>query len=153
MKTLTKCILVAIGVTLTAVLGSIFSAMGMEWYGTLTRPTDWPPNYIFPIVWSIVYLLAFVTLCGVYRAENNDTRTITVLAIVNGLLNVLWCLVFFTFEQLFVGVVVIVINLVVAIWLVLQLKSKGNLWFYLMLVYPLWVSVATTLNIAMWILN
>lgn len=69
MKNSTKCILTALSVIAVAVTGSIFTYIGQQWYGTLDKPSQWPPNYLFPIVWSVIYLLTFVTLCNVSQQK------------------------------------------------------------------------------------
>lgn len=70
--------------------------------------------------------------------------------VINGILNVLWCLVFFTLKLTFVGVVVIVFNAVASVVFVRQIEGKIQ---YAMWIYPLWVMLATMLNVAVWILN
>lgn len=154
MSTVKKCVLIAIGIIAVAILGSVFTSLGQQWYSTLQRPTEWPPSFLFAIVWTIVYIITFFALCNSLKEQGQDVKKLVVLAILNGVLNILWCLVFFTLQQLFLGVVVIIFNLVVAFMLVAELKKFARpLWYYLMLIYPLWVSIATTLNVAVWILN
>lgn len=148
-----KCVIIGLGVILVAVLGSIFSNLGMEWYNTLTMPSEWPPKFLFPVVWSTVYILAIITLCMVVRANCYNDKKIITLGIINGVLNVLWCLVFFALKQLFLGNVIIIFNVIAAFYFITELRRCGNLYFFLMLIYPLWVSLATSLNLAVWILN
>ena len=100
MKNSTKCILTALSVIAVAVTGSIFTYIGQQWYGTLDKPSQWPPNYLFPIVWSVIYLLTFVTLCNIAN-KNEGQKAVFVTAAVNGVLNVVWCLTFFTLRQIF----------------------------------------------------
>ena len=38
-------------IILVAVLGSVFVNLGMEWFNSLTTPSQWLPNFIIPIVW------------------------------------------------------------------------------------------------------
>lgn len=154
MSTAKKCVLVAIGIIIVAVLGSVFTSLGQQWYSTLQRPSEWPPAFLFAVVWTVVYIITFFTLCNTVKEQNSDVKKLIVLAIVNGVLNILWCLVFFTLQQLFLGVVIIVLNLAAAILLICEVKKQSKpLWYYLMLIYPIWVGIATTLNTAVWILN
>ena len=75
-----------------------------------------------------------------------------VLFVANGILNVLWCFVFFTLHHTFLGVVVIVINAVLGYMLYLK-QEKDNWLAKALLIYPIWLTIATLLNTAMWILN
>lgn len=138
-------------VVLVAVLGSIFVNIGMDWYSSVTKPTQWIPSFVIPIVWSIVYILAI--LCLWVQISNSTTTTMTtILFVLNGVLNVLWCLVFFTLRLTLLAEIVIIANLVFG-W-ILYVKIKGqNLYANLLLIYPIWLSIATSLNTAIWILN
>lgn len=49
--------IIAIGaVILVAVLGSIFVNLGMDWFDTLIKPSEWVPNIVIPIIWTIIYI-------------------------------------------------------------------------------------------------
>ena len=51
----------AIAITLLA--GKYFTSMGIsEWYNEAVKPALTPPNYVFPIVWGILYVLQAVSL-------------------------------------------------------------------------------------------
>ena len=140
-----------VGIILVAGLGSLFVNLGMEWFNTLTKPSQWIPNIVIPIVWTIIYVLASIVLVLRINMEE-DNHAINALFIINGILNVLWCLCFFTLKLTFIGNIVIILNLVLAYLLVIHLLKERKLYGYLLSIYPLWVSIATTLNTALWIL-
>ena len=73
--------------------------------------------------------------------------------IINGALNVLWCLVFFTLKQLLLGDIVIILNLIAGFLLIADIFKTKKLYGYILIIYPIWLSIATTLNLALWILN
>lgn len=139
-------------IILVAVLGSVFVNLGMEWYATLVKPTEWVPSAVFGIVWTIIYVLTAITLF-VWQKNSKVPTLVYVLFIINGILNVLWCLVFFTLNQVLLGAIIILLNLIFAFWLIVQVYK--NNWFYglLIAIYPVWISIATSLNLATWILN
>ncbi|MBO4936924.1 MAG: tryptophan-rich sensory protein [Clostridia bacterium] len=152
MKKSLKITLSLVGIILVAGLGSLFVNLGMEWFNALTKPSQWIPNIVIPIVWTIIYILASIVLVLRINREE-DNRAINALFIINGILNVLWCLCFFTLKLTFIGNIVIILNLVLAYLLVIHLFKEQKLYGYLLSIYPLWVSIATTLNTALWILN
>lgn len=152
MKKSLKITLSLVGIILVAGLGSLFVNLGMEWFNALTKPSQWIPNIVIPIVWTIIYILASIVLVLRINREE-DNRAINALFIINGILNVLWCLCFFTLKLTFIGNIVIILNLVLAYLLVIHLFKERKLYGYLLSIYPLWVSIATTLNTALWILN
>ena len=153
MKRKTLSIIFSIlAVVVVAALGSVFVNLGMDWFNGLSKPTQWIPNFVIPIVWSVIYLIAAGVLF--FWIKNGEMKKKTaVLFIVNGVLNVLWCLIFFTLRLTFLGNIVIVLNLIFAFLLVLDIFNYKKLYGYLLSIYPIWISIATTLNLALWILN
>lgn len=138
-------------VVLTAVVGNVFTSMGRDWYQNLNLPTQWVPDFVFPIMWSVIYTL--IALAIVYLIYNDEvTSTLFWLFALNACLNVLWCLAFFALQSTIWGQVIIICNLTLGIFLVLEIASifpvAKVLW-----IYPLWLMVATSLNTAIWILN
>lgn len=150
---LLKYIVIVISVALVAIIGGIFTNMGMEWYENLLKPSQWPPKFLFPLVWSLVYVFSIIILVMLVKNKNYHTKKLVLIFIINGILNVLWCLLFFVFHQLFLGQVIIIINLIMSFMLINKLEDAGNFYFYLLSIYPIWLSIATTLNLAVWILN
>ena len=143
---------IIISIIVVALLGTLFVNLGMEWYDTLARPSQFVPNFIIPIVWTIIYIIFAVVLCLLASVTVFSTKT-KVLLIINGILNILWCLVFFTFGQTFGGLIFIVLLLISAFLLVNDLIEYGKWYTYLTAIYPIWVSIATGLNLSLWILN
>ncbi len=148
-----KNIIVSIvSVIVVALLGTLFTQLGMDWFGTLNLPSQWIPAFIFPVVWSIIYI-SFGVVLYLWQANEKLNTTTTTLLIINGVLNVLWCLVFFTLHLTFLGNVVIVINTIFAYLLVADIIKQKRIYGLALSLYPIWLSLATTLNLAVWILN
>lgn len=148
---LKKQILAVFLVVLVAGLGTLFVVLGMDWFNSLAKPSQWIPNFVIPIVWTVIYSLVAVYLVVQIKNDKLDTKNVTIFAI-NGLLNVLWCLVFFTLNQTLLGLIVIVLNLIASIVLFVEQEGKDIL-TKLLLIYPTWLSIATCLNLSSWILN
>lgn len=141
-----------LAVIVVAGLGSLFVNLGMNWFNTLEKPNQWIPNFVIPIVWSVIYLTAAIILFF-WIKDGVITKKVSVLFIVNGVLNVLWCLVFFTLKLTFLGNIVIILNLIASILLFIEIFKYKKLYGYWLSIYPIWISIATTLNLALWILN
>ncbi|MBE7075504.1 MAG: tryptophan-rich sensory protein [Clostridiales bacterium] len=139
-------------IVLVAVLGTIFVQLGMGWFDALIKPKEWIPSFIIPIAWTVIYVL-FVYILIKWQIKKPLTKENVILLVVNGVLNVLWCLVFFTLKQLFLGNVVIVINTLFALRLYFEICKEDAMSGLIISVYPIWLCIATTLNIALWILN
>ena len=133
-------------------LGTLFVQLGNAWFESLTKPTEWIPSWVIPVVWTVIYL-AFAIILSLWIKNQNLPRKVSVLLITNGILNILWCLIFFTFNLLFVGLIFIILNLIFAIKLLLKMSKTKYIYTTILTIYPLWLSIATTLNLAVWILN
>lgn len=139
-------------VVLVAALGSLFVNLGMSWFNSLERPSEWVPNIVIPIVWTIIYLAFAIYLYFAVKNNRLDKET-TILLIVNGILNILWCLVFFTLNSLLFGLIVIIVNLIFGTILIILMHKRDMFFSYFLTIYPIWLSIATCLNLACWILN
>ena len=149
----TKKIIISFVVIISvAVLGSVFVNLGMDWFNTLNKPTQWVPNIVIPIVWTVIYS-AFAVINFIWFKNGEVPKSTVILMIINAALNVLWCLTFFTLKQLLIGNIVIVLNLIAGFVLLVDIFRSKKLYAYILSIYPIWLSIATTLNMALWILN
>lgn len=139
-------------VLLVALLGWVFVDMGMDWFNGLNKPSEWIPNSVIPIVWTIIYSVFILYIIHLVRKEK-DNKRIIILLIVNGILNVLWCLIYFALNSLLGGQIVIILNLIASVLLLREICKTSELYSYILTVYPIWLSFATCLNLAVWILN
>lgn len=147
-----KIVITIIAIVLVAGLGSLFVYLGNPWFNSLSKPSQWIPNFVIPIVWSTIYI-SFGVILILWQLKENLPFSTLVLLFINGALNVLWCLVFFTLNQTFLGNIIIILNLIAGFWLLLDIFKNKNLYGYILTIYPIWLSIATTLNLALWILN
>lgn len=141
-----------LSILIVASLGSVFVYLGRNWFNLLDKPSQWIPNFVIPIVWSVVYLTAAIILFF-WIKDGKVSKKASILFIVNGILNILWCLIFFTLKLTFLGNITIILNLIASILLFIEIFKYKKLYGYLLSIYPIWISIATTLNVALWILN
>lgn len=139
-------------IVIVAILGSVFVNLGMEWFDMLDKPMQWIPNIVIPIMWTIIYIIFGIVLT-MWIIKVGIPKDVVVWLIINGILNIIWCLVFFTLNLTFVGNIIIVLNLIAGIVLYLRIYRQEPLYAIITSVYPIWLCLATTLNTALWILN
>ena len=145
-------ILIILGITVVAVLGSVFVNIGMAWFDSLTKPIQWIPNIVIPIMWTLIYIDFGIVLI-LWILKSRLTFDVIIWLTINGILNIIWCLVFFTLNLTFIGNIVIVLNLIAGIILFFKIYKYEKFYAIVTSIYPIWLSIATTLNIALWILN
>jgi tryptophan-rich sensory protein len=134
----------------TATLGASLTTIG-PWYRGLDRPWFQPPDWAFGPAWTIIFALA---AWGFARAWRAGARGPLVAAfVVNGLLNALWSLLFFTLERpdwALVEIVPLWLSILAMILLAVRHDRLGG---WLIVPYISWVSFAGALNLAIVRLN
>ncbi len=128
---------------------------GMADYSVINQPPLSPPGWLFPIVWTILYLLMGYASYRVLTsgAEQEQIRKALRLYGAQLALNFLWPIIFFGFDAYLLAFVVL-IALWVLIFLTVRAFSKideraGDL----LLPYLLWVTFAGYLNLGVYLLN
>ena len=138
---------IAVAITLvavTAALGSLFTnaSVKSDWY-TQNKPKETPPNWVFPIVWTILYILIAIALSRALLANNIP---MIILFIINLMLNVLWCYAYFKRQDPKSALAIITL-LLVTIVAILAIAYTTDITILALLVpYLLWISFATFLN-------
>lgn len=120
-------------------------------YEYLINPPLSPPSYLFPIVWSILYILMGIAYY-IYRKNNYNISTIK-LYYIQLILNYLWSIIFFVFKLKTLALLWIIILAITIIYLMIKLFTEEKTSFYLFIPYILWVLFATYLNAGIVILN
>ncbi|MCD7844656.1 MAG: tryptophan-rich sensory protein [Oscillospiraceae bacterium] len=125
----------------------------MAVYGTLRQPPLSPPGWVFPVVWTVLFVLMALAASMVWTAAAPGRDGALTLYGVRLLFNFLWTLLFFSAQKygfaLLWLVVLWVLILLTAVQFYRQTRPAG----YLMLPYLLWVTFAGYLNAGVWLLN
>jgi len=120
-------------------------------YNYLNKPPLAPPKILFPIAWSIIYLLMGISYY-LYRKNNNNKLTITIYYL-QLFINALWSIIFFVFKLRLLAIIWIIILLITIIILLKQFKKENITSYYLNIPYLLWTIFATYLTIGIYLLN
>ena len=142
-----------------AFIGSLFtsSVTNSEWYSSI-KPSITPPNYIFPIVWNILFFLIAISLYLVWITNKNKNKNkkkdktkqkIIIIFGINFILNILWSVFFFGMKQpplAFVELIILWISILYLITFTYKINKTAS---YLLIPYLVWVSFAGVLNYLM----
>lgn len=124
------------------------------WYSTLNKPSFNPPNYLFGPVWSVLYILMGIGLYLILQTPKSAMRTKSiVLFTVQLILNLSWSFIFFNAQSPFAALIIIGILWIAILMMMIYFHTLSPIASYLQIPYLLWVSFATVLNAAIWILN
>lgn len=128
---------------------------GMGQYQAMEQPPLSPPGWVFPVVWTILYLLMGYASYRVYTSGADQKKIRTALKLYGAQLavNFLWPLVFFGLQWYYAAFVLLIV-LWVLIYLTMRSFSDIDEWAgNLLLPYILWVTFAGYLNLGVAILN
>lgn len=137
-------------------IGVIFTTPAIPtWYAALQKPGFTPPNAAFAPVWLTLYLLMAIAVFLVWRKvfQVEGVKVALSLFLAQLVLNVLWSIVFFGMKSLLGGVVIILVLWVVILLTIIKFFKISRPAGGLMIPYIVWVSIASYLNIGVWMLN
>jgi translocator protein len=137
-------------------VGSLFTFKAIPtWYAGLRKPPYTPPNWAFGPVWTILYILMGVSVFLVWQngLTTNGVTPAFILFWVQLSINALWSVIFFGIKSKGGGVITIII-LWFLILATIVASFRVSSWAGALLVpYIVWVSIASYLNIGVWVLN
>jgi len=136
-------------------LGSIFTVTGLQsWYGDLIKPFWNPPNWLFAPVWTLLFTLMGIASYIVWRSsQRKEARKALILYLVHLPVNILWSILFFGLQSPFLALIEIIIMWWLILLIIIKFYKINKNASYLLIPYLCWVSFATMLNGAIWLLN
>lgn len=117
-------------------------------YNLLNQPPLSPPGILFPIIWSILYLLMGISYF-LYRKENSKNY----LYYLQLGVNLIWPILFFTLKLRFFSILWIFMLDYLIVRLIFEWKNRVKISAYLLIPYLIWTLFATYLNIGVFLLN
>ncbi len=141
-------------VYLVAFIGSLFSSASVnsQWYNSV-KPSITPPNWVFPVVWNILFLFIAVSLYLSWTAKTKTKKEskrnrikIAVVFGINLLLNTLWSFLFFTLHSpvvSFYELVALEISIFAMMFITYRIRKAAAL---ILIPYALWIVFAGILN-------
>ena len=136
-------------------LSAFLTRDAMKLFGMVKQPPLSPPSWLFPVVWSILYILMGIASCRIWTSDVSVSRRDRALRFyaVSLAFNFLWPIFFFGMElYLFSFLWLILLWLLVLICVILFYyisDTAGKL----MIPYLVWLTFAGYLNLGVWLLN
>lgn len=120
-------------------------------YTDLIKPSFSPPGYIFPIVWSLLYLLMGISRYLIDK-EVEDKETVQIYRR-QLLVNLTWSIIFFILRFYFLAFIWILILIYLVFAMILKFYKINKVSAYLQIPYLLWILFAAFLNFSIYLLN
>lgn len=149
-----KTYLISIGIALAAGALSSLLAMGeMREYEALRQPPLAPPGWLFPVVWTILFVLMGISAARVCLNTPEKWPFALKLYVLQLILNVLWTPLYFTFNLRLAAFVLLLILFAVVVAMTWEFYKIDKKAAYLQIPYIVWLIYAGYLNLATYILN
>lgn len=145
--TISILIPLAVGSLSSMLSGNAFS------YTALNKPDISPPAFIFPIVWTILYILMGISSYIIYSSDSpGKSKALTIYA-VQLFFNFCWSIIFFRFSLYFVSFIWLLVLIFLIILMIKSFYKISPIAAYLQIPYLLWCIFAAFLNYLIFKMN
>lgn len=144
----------ALSIIIPLALGGIvgFLISGSMDYDMLNQPPLSPPSILFPIVWTILYVLMGVSF-GILRDKHLNDSNVKLIYYIQLIVNLLWPIAFFVLKwRLFAFIWILILDALVVL-MIFTFYKRNKTAALLQLPYLAWVLFASYLNLGVYILN
>lgn len=152
-----KYYIISVAIALGIGLLSTLITMGnMELFDDIRKPTLSPPAFLFPIAWTVLYVLMGISAARIYEIRmifKNEADNALAYYAASLVVNFAWSIIFFNFKAFFLALLWILLLLFLIIKTVLCYRKIDKVAAYLQIPYIIWVSFATYLTFGIWLMN
>ncbi len=143
-------ILIALAV---GALSAFLTRDSMERFSAPVQPPLSPPGWLFPVVWSVLFVLMGISAAIVFLSDSpyrNKALQVYALQLV---VNFFWSIIFFNLEARLFAFFWLLLLLALVIWMFFLFRKISPLAAYLQIPYILWLLFAAYLNVGVYLLN
>ncbi len=136
-------------------LSALLTQSAMQKFNSLNQPPLAPPSWLFPVVWTVLFVLMGIASSLVYMADVPQEQKKSALTLygVQLAMNFLWSIVFFNFGAYLFAFVWLLALLAVIIATAVKFRKISEPAAWMLIPYILWVCFAGYLNFAIYLLN
>ena len=151
-KKLIICLVVPLAV---GGLSALLTMDAMKTFSSVNQPPLSPPAWLFPVAWTILYLLMglasyLVAVSGVRRTEINAALTVYALQLA---VNFLWSPIFFNWQAYLLAFLWLILLWVLILITLRRFVAIMPLAGWFLVPYLVWVTFAGYLNLGIYLLN
>ncbi|MBQ7549844.1 MAG: tryptophan-rich sensory protein [Clostridia bacterium] len=136
-------------------ISSLITADGFREYAAVTKPPLSPPAWLFPVVWTVLYILMGVSAYLIYnggKIPEKSKKPLTVYAIQLAM-NFMWPIFFFSLDAYLFSFIWLLAMWVLVLVMTVMFYRVNRLAGLLQIPYLVWLTFAAYLNLSVYILN
>lgn len=136
-------------------IAALLTGGGMDTFASLNQPPLSPPGWLFPVVWTILYILMGIAsyLVLVSGKPQEDINRALALYGIQLAFNFLWPILFFSLSAYLFAFIWLIILWLLILATIVQFYRIEKTAGYLMIPYLVWVTFAGYLNLGIYLLN
>ena len=136
-------------------LSAFLTKDAMEMFETLNQPALSPPGWLFPVVWSILYVLMGISsyLVNNSDAPKEEIKRANLVYAISLFFNFFWSIIFFNLNQYFLAFIWLLVLLFLVAYTIYLYFGISKTAAYLQIPYLLWILFALYLNYGIYNLN
>ena len=148
-----------IGIAIPLIVGGLSAWLirdGMTRYNNMAKPALSPPSWLFPIVWTILFILMGIGSAIVWQNREQDPEAAGAALRIYGaqlVVNFFWSIIFFNMQAYLFAFIWLVLLWLMIIIMIIEFRKTSPAAAWLQLPYLLWVTFAGYLTFAVWLLN
>ena len=144
----------AISIIIPLVLGAFIGFISdTTIYENINRPALSPPGYIFPIVWTILYILMGISSYLIWTSKSEDKKEALKIYGLQLFVNLTWSLIFFNLKSFSLALIWILLLVVLVIIMIIKFYRINKFSGIIQIPYLLWTLFATYLTYMVYTLN
>ena len=122
-------------------------------YLALNKPPLSPPSFLFPIVWTILYILLGISSYIIYESETPEKNKALRLYFIQLFFNFFWSIFFFGFSMYLFAFLWLLVLIILIVLMIYQFHKISPVAAYLQIPYLIWCLFAAYLNFMIYQLN
>lgn len=134
-------------------LSGLLTMGGMKKFESVAKPPLTPPDVVFPIVWTILFILMGISAYLVYEENPRIFSGALAVYAIQLAVNFVWPLVFFNLQFFLLAFFIIIALWLLIIVMIKQFYGVNKTAALLQIPYLLWVTFAAYLNFGVYLLN
>ena len=140
---------------LVGALSAFLTRGAMMSFDMVQKPPLSPPGWLFPVVWTVLYILMGVASYVIFTSAAPDEIKNGALAVYSLQLvfNFFWSIIFFGFEQYLFAFIWLLVLWILILVTIIRFYEISKVAAYLLIPYLVWVTFAAYLNLGIYLLN